>query len=322
MQYLDVPGAPKGTKFDQFPGSPAVANRNAVVFKGNYTDGVSKTGIFFHWYDFQDRLKSNTRVIASSNTLIPGQTSVRFGSTAPPSASPIDAVFLGLDNEEAPTLGGIYRAPLLSNPYLQTLVTIGSQVPGELRGVNFNRLGEALSYDGRFVAFWGAWGAATRSITLQCAEDGQKDVIAFCKDKYPNGYTVAVPANQGFFVHDALNRMTYSVAKTGVVYQDFLYWTFSGRPPGVGHDESVTARGLATTSTTETVDEGEDFEEPRWRATAFVSTFGPLGFPQVAFKGRKASAPVKTDGIYLTAVPSNVLRHPHGRRDRDGRLGH
>ena len=304
FEYFAVPGAPKGTKFDQFPGSPAVANRNAVVFKGNYTDGVPKTGIFFHWYDFQELTTFNTQVIASSNTLIPGQTSVRFGSTAPPSASLVDAVFLGLDNEETPTLGGIYRAPLLSNPKLQTLVSIGSQVPGELSGENFNRLGEALSYDGRFVAFWGAWGTTTRTVNLKCAEDGQKAVIAFCKAKYPEGYAVPVPANQGFFVHDALLRKTYAIVKTGAVYQDFLYWTFSGRPPGVGDEHTVTATGLATTTTPESVDEGEDFEEPRWRATAFVSTFGPLGSPQVAFKGRKASAPVTIDGIYLTAVPT------------------
>ena len=230
--YFSVPGAPAATKFDQFPGSPAVANRNTVVFKGNYTDGVSKTGIFFRGFDFYNLTKGKVQVIASSNTLIPGQTSVRFGSTAPPSASPIDAVFLGLDNEAAPTMGGIYRAPLASNPKLQPLVTIGSPVPGELSGTKFNRLGEALSYDGRFVAFWGAWGDATYTVTLKCAEDGQKEVIAFCVAKYPEGLPMAVPTNQGFFVYDALSRVTYAVAKTGAVYKDFLYWTFSGRPPG------------------------------------------------------------------------------------------
>jgi len=290
-EHFGVPGAPAGTKFDQFPGAPAVANRNAIVFKGNYTDGVSKTGIFYHWFDFFGLTKSKVSVIASSNTVIPGQTSARFGSTAPPSASPIDTVFLGLDNEETPTMGGIYRAPLLSNPKLQTLVSIGAQVPGELPGVGFKRLGEALSYDGRFVAFWGAWGEATRNITLTCPADGQKEVIAFCINKYPSGLPMAVPTNQGFFVHDALYRVTYAVAKTGVAYKDFLYWTFSGRPPGVGDSDS------------------EDFEEPRWRSAAFVSTFGPLGRPQVVFKGRTTSDTV-TDGLYLTAAttPATPIR--------------
>lgn len=45
--YFSVPGATPGTRFDQFPGSPAVAGANSVVFKGNYTDVVSKTGVYY-----------------------------------------------------------------------------------------------------------------------------------------------------------------------------------------------------------------------------------------------------------------------------------
>jgi hypothetical protein len=41
-----VPGAPAGTKFDQFPGAPAVAG-DKIAFKGNFTSGTSKTGIYF-----------------------------------------------------------------------------------------------------------------------------------------------------------------------------------------------------------------------------------------------------------------------------------
>jgi hypothetical protein len=289
FDHYAVPGAPAGTKFDQFPGSPAVANMNAVVFKGNYTDGVSKTGIFFRSFN-PSGMSAKTQVIASSNTVIPGQPAngPRFGSTAPPSAADTDAVFLGLDNEEAPTLGGIYRAPLATNPPLQTLVSIGGQVPGEQSGVTFNRLGEGLSYDGRFVAFWGAWGSETRSVILKCPEDGQKDVIEFCNLNYPNGHAVAIPVNQGFFVHDAQTRKTYPAVKTGGEYLDFQYWVFSGRPPGVGHSDS----------------DSEDFEEPRWRSAAFAATHGQGGKAQVAFKGRKQTTPI-VDGIYLTQVPSS-----------------
>ena len=287
FDHYSVPGAPAGTKFDQFPGSPAVANTNAVVFKGNYTDGVSKTGIFFRSFNPSGK-PAKTQVIASSNTVIPGQPAngARFGSTAPPSAADTDAVFLGLDNEETPTLGGIYRAPLATNPQLQTLVSIGGQVPGEQSGVTFNRLGEGLSYDGRFVAFWGAWGSETRPVILKCPEDGQKDVIEFCNLKYPNGHEVAIPVNQGFFVHDAQTRKTYPAVKTGGEYLDFQYWVFSGRPPGVGHSDS----------------DSEDFEEPRWRSAAFAATHGQGGKAQVAFKGRKQTM---IDGIYLTQVPSS-----------------
>ncbi|MDF2465724.1 MAG: hypothetical protein K0Q43_3959 [Ramlibacter sp.] len=276
-----------GTKFDQFPGAPAVAHANAVVFKGNYTDGTTrKTGIFYRMIG-SARPPAKAEVIASSNTLIPGDSGVRFGSTAPPSASDIDAVFLGLDNEEAPTMGGIYQAPLATTPPLKTLVSIGSQVPGEPfgPGYTFNRLGEGLAYDGRFVAFWGAWGSATRSVTLACPTEGNKAVIDFCNAIYPGGHTVAIPVNQGFFVHDVRARKTYAVAKTGVEYLDFLYWNFSGRPPGVGEAES------------------EDFEDPRWRSASFVAAYTQSGKAQVAFKGRK---PSQVDGIYFTVTPSST----------------
>ena len=47
----------------------------------------------------------------NTDTLIPGTTQV-FGSTSPPSAANGQVVFAGFDNEEDPTLGGIYLAPL------------------------------------------------------------------------------------------------------------------------------------------------------------------------------------------------------------------
>ena len=287
FDHFSVPGATTGTKFDQFPGAPAIANTNAAVFKGNFTDGVSKTGIFFRTFNASG-MTAKTQVIASSDTLIPGQPvgGVKFGSTAPPSAVGAEAVFLGLDNEEMPTLGGIYLAPLAPTPRLKTLVSIGGQVPGESSGVTFTRLGEALSFDGRFVAFWGAWGSAVRSITLTCPADGQAAVIAFCNLQYPNGLTLNVPANQGFFVHDAKAGKTHSAVKTGGEFVDLLYWTFSGRPPGVGDSDS------------------EDFEEPRWRSAAFATAYTSRGKAQVAFKARKPTQPA-VDGLYLTVSPSS-----------------
>ena len=279
FDYFSVPGAAPGTRFDQFPGSPAVAGTNAAAFKGNYTEaGVSKTGIFFRYFNPGD-LKAKTQMIASSNTVIPGQLTSRFGSTAPPSAADTSVVFLGLDNEEAPTMGGIYQAPLATNPKLKTLVSIGGQVPGESPGVTFNKLGEALSYDGRYVAFWGAWGASTRSVTLACPQDGQAAVIAYCNEAYPSGYSVAIPVNQGFFLHDSKTGQTQQVVKTGLEYIDFLYWTYSGRPPSVGESDA------------------EDFEAPRWRSAAFVAMYSQGSKTSVAFKGRKQSL---VDGIYLT----------------------
>ena len=182
--HFQVPGAPPGTKFDQFPGAPTLATASVTAFKGNYTDGVSKTGVFY-----RDMLAtgglSPTQLIANSDMLIPGQPpagTVKFGSTAPPSAEQGSVVFLGVDNEDRPTLGGIYRAPVRPSPPLQTLVRIGGPVPGE--SAVFNRLGEALSFDGRFMAFWGAWGKRTKTVHLFCPTEGNSALIEYCNENF------------------------------------------------------------------------------------------------------------------------------------------
>lgn len=288
--HYRVPDATAGTRFDQFPGAPAIANMDTVVFKGNFTDGVSKTGIFFRQFDAASN-SVKTQVIASSDTLIPGQSLVKFDSTSPPSASPTDAVFLGLDNEDAPTMGGIYRAPLATKPTLESLATIGGQVPGEPAGTAFTRLGEALSYDGQFLSFWGSWGTEVRRVTLFCPVDGQQAVIAYCNTQYPTGNPVDIPVYQGFFVHDVKTGQTLPVAKTGPdsPYLDFLYWVFSGRPPGVGEGDT------------------EDFEPPRWRSSAFAATYtGKFKAAEVAFKARKHGV-VPVDGIYLKSPSKSVI---------------
>ena len=82
------------------------------------------------------------------------------------------------------------------------VVEIGSPVPGEGEDDRFNRIGEALSFDGRWLAFWGAWGDETRDLLLTCPEDGQADVIAYCNEQYPDGLTVQVPVHQGMFAID------------------------------------------------------------------------------------------------------------------------
>ena len=48
-------------------------------------------------------------------------------------------------------------------------------MPGEKKARVFNRLGEGVSFDGRFVAFWGAWGAETKTLVLQCPTEGNQD---------------------------------------------------------------------------------------------------------------------------------------------------
>jgi len=291
LEYFQVPGAAAGVRFDQFPGAPSITQGRIVVFKGNYTDsaGNAQTGVYY-----RDVLaaegQSPVQLIANSTMPIPGGTTI-FGSTAPPSAAYGKAVFLGVDNEDSPTQGAIYLASLVPNPPLRPLVSIGEQVPGESDGTVFNRLGEALSFDGRYVGFWGAWGTDTRTVTVQCASEGNKDRLAYCIQQSPNGdgiYTQQDPVHQGFFVYDTDTGQLSTIAKTGAEFSDFVYWNFSGRVPGTGSSNEG--------------DSG-DFEPARWRYSSFIAVSADMSGFQVAFKAATMAIP-PVDGIYLVQSPS------------------
>ncbi len=313
-------------KFDQFPGSPSVTGGKYVVTKGNYTDteivtdpttgasspvSVSKTGVYFR--DVSSGT-SPIQVIADSNTLIPG-TAVKFGSTAPPSAANGHVVFTGLDNEDAPTAGGIYGAPIASLPTLTPLVQIGkTPVPdrsgaplpaptASLPAPTFTQVGEGLAFDGHYMAFWGAWGTnpavansadpGMHGVTLTCPTDGNKSLQAACLAQYPSGQaTKYVPNNQGIFIADTTQPgKIWMVADaengsaTPAQFSDFLYWVFSGAPPTTGSSgsgsgaPSSSASGAAGGSGSSGP---TDAEPPRWRASSFAAVNGKLG---VIFKG-------------------------------------
>ena len=318
FDFFAVPDSDPAIKFDVFPGAPAVTDGATVVFKGNFTEGlVGRTGVYYR--DLTDDpitlLDGITQLepaggmssvvrIADTTTIIPGTRTTRFGSTAPPSAAKRLAVFAGFDNEASPTKGGIYRAPLTgADPALTTLVRIGGPVPGEDKGTVFNKLGEGLSFDGRFVAFWGAWGSATRKLVLQCPEEGNAARLAYCRELYPNGFATTVPINQGIFVHDTVNRTTAVVAKSPSRFSDFVYWNFSGRVPGVGEGG-----------------EDDDTGEPaRWRSATFLAVSGladkasaSLGDAtfHVAFKARTGKV---KDGAYVAPVDGIYLRKGPGK---------
>jgi hypothetical protein len=290
--HLQVPGAAAGTRFDQFPGAPAVAGPSTVAFKGNWTDltnpaaPVGRTGVYFR--NLADPTNPVQRV-ADSQTLIPG-TSVPFGSTAPPSAEGQYMVFVGLDNEESPTRGGVYRARMSRSPTLQTLAAIGGFVPdyrGRATSSRFTRFGEGLSFDGRYVAFWGAWGTQTRAIALHCPMDGNAAVLAYCVEHSADGmgnYSESVPVNQGFFVHDTVSGKTRLAVRSGADFQDMLFWNFSGRPPGTGGGD------------------GEDsLEPPRWRSNAFAALNGVSdSLYRLAFKALRPDA---STGLFMIAGP-------------------
>jgi hypothetical protein len=292
---LDAGSPP--TRFDQFPGAPAISETNRITFKGNYSDnGISKTGIFYRNNINQSGIVS---AIAWTGLKIPDQngipTTAVFGSTAPPSTANKQVVFAGFDNEENPTVGGIYHARLgFATPRLKALVDIGTPVPN-VAGATFNRFGEALSFDGRYVSFWGAWGITGdpdpvnagngwKPIDLTCPKDGNKDVIQSCLDQDTSepkdgSYRLFEPENQGMFVYDTVSKTLKMVAKTNDTYgfNDFLFWSFTGAPPGVGGgDEGST----------------DDREPPRWRSSAFAA----VNSHNVAFKAKKSDG---SNGIYL-----------------------
>lgn len=333
FEFFAVPGLEPTTMFDVFPGAPAITNANTIVFKGNFTvGGVGKTGVFYRTLtnepivlDDGTELEvaggmSDVVLIANTvQTVILGSKPPKiFGSTSPPSAANGKVVFSGFDNEDAPTLGGIYLAPLTETPELRTLVSIGGRVPGESVRVTFNGLGESSAFDGRYVAFWGAWGLGTRTMRLYCPTEGNKDRIAYCNRKLicqDTGETIGdpdsvcddstdpnfgtscyqdkrVPINQGIFVHDtAQGGTTRTVAKTGPRFDEFLFWNFSGKTPcvGGGHAEEGAE---------------DDGEPARWRSSAFVAVSGQTtAFKAIASGGGQGACGSCHSGGSVGSVP-------------------
>ncbi len=317
-----------GVMFEVFPGAPTVTNGNIIAFKGNYTGGgTERTGVYFrHLSPEAHGGSAPSFLIASTETLIPG-TNTFFGSTAPPNAADHKVVFAGFDNEWAPTLGGIYLAPLVPMPQLSMLVGIGERVPGDTTKARFNALGEGIAFDGRHVGFWGGWGDETRTLKLYCPQEGNKDRIAYCnKELFCEGadepigdensvcddtsdpnygiscYTEReIPVDQGIFVHDTRTKKTHLVARTGEGFDDFLFWNYSGKAPctGGGHHGGGEEGGE------------EDGESVRWRSSAYlaVSTGNRATF-RSAFKARTAEI---VDSVYVDAVDGIYLKEGPGR---------
>lgn len=311
-EFFEVPGAAPWTMFDVFPGSPSVTDGKTIVFKGNYTvGGAGKTGVFYRDLETGEHGGFSPVVLIANNTdtVIPGsKPSTVFGSTSPPSAAGKFAVFAGFDNEENPALGGLYLVEIKKPKYLKPLVKIGERVPGGGRTDTFNRLGEAVAFDGRYVGFWGAWGTETKTVRLYCPTEGNKDRMAYCNRNlicYENGaptgaveqdpYSVCdptgcyqekqVPVRQGIFLYDTVAQTPWVVAKTGDTFDDFVYWNYSGKSPCTG----MMGHGQEGAE--------DDGEPARWRSSSFVAVSGG----STAFKASTADR----SGIYL-----NVCSNP------------
>lgn len=328
-----VPGVEPVTRFEVFPGAPAVTDHGVIVFKGNYSVetengpptevSTGRTGVFYRRIDadYAGGLYP-VQLIANSDMPLPNPgdcpAGTTFGSTAPPSAADQTAVFVGFDDEDAPQCGGIYRALLNAGTRrLKALIGLETRVPGQKK-ITFSRLGEGLSYDGHFLGFWGSWGAETRTVRLYCPEEGNRvrrdycnqsgdfsrdpengeirgDPNSVCDDstdpRFPLCYQEKdIPTNQGIFVLDAGTGKLVPIALAGLDerFDDFLFWNYSGAPPGVGHGEGHA-------------------EPPRFRSSAFLSASRRVGSSfGCAFLARTGSTDEQThsyidpiDGIYL-----------------------
>jgi hypothetical protein len=235
-------------------------------------------------------------------------------------------VFVGLDNEESPTKGGIYRASLKRPTALEPLVTLKTQVPGEKKGVTFTRFGESLALgdQARFVAFWGAWGKETYPRTVTCPAEGNKDRRAYCNEVCaPTGSCeLELPVNEGIFIYDGKTGKIVPVAKVGENgVETFLYCKFSGRAPGAssgcgggsghgegqggagqghggpgGSDQGQGGEGEEGGGGGKDFDTEEDGELARWRCGAYVALASRgTAYNQVAFKAVRNGE----TGLYL-----------------------
>ena len=153
-----------------------------------------------------------------------------------------------------------------------------------------------MSFDGRYIAFWGAWGNETRTLRLYCPEDGNADIRNYCNgvdplsvydDETMRWYQEQqIPARQGIFLYDMLQDRAYLVSRNDTVFADYLFWVYSGKVPGSGTDI--------------------DAEPPEWRSSSFLA----VSDGTVVFKARTGYLAKNNeyfdfiDGLYM-AEPVN-----------------
>jgi hypothetical protein len=159
-------------------------------------------------------------------------------------------------------------------------------------------------------------------VRLYCPTEGNRDRIAYCNQQLtcadtgvivgdPNSvcddpsdpnHGIAcyqdkqVPLHQGIFVHDVKTRRTHVLAKTVDMFDEFLFWSYSGRTPCVGAGES---------------EEGgdDDGEAVRWRSSAYVATSSKGANYRAAFKARTGDL---VDGVWVEPVDGIYLHQGPG----------
>lgn len=300
-----VPGT--DVRFDQFPGAPSPIG-SIITFKGNWTDpdrtqgDPTMTGVYYKdMAGDTDGNPSPVVKIAQRHDEIPAAATpggqqystdnepVFFGSTAPPSAADGKVVFTGLDDEANPSAGGIFMFDIdAPDEGLKTIAGFNTVVPKKNDSTTadtyLSAFGEALSFDGQYVGFWAGWGENKIKTPQSCGPDGNKDLLDYCNSiqtEPEGGEALKVLENQGIFLADTLNDKLFLVAQTGPLFEDqkdyfedFLFWNFSGKPPGTGESS-----------------EDDSAELPRWRSSAFLAVDGD----DIVFKARKSNGEI---GLY------------------------
>ncbi len=310
-----VPNEHEGTAFTGFPGTSTVGDSRYVAFKATWSGGWGmamppdhrQTGLFVRDLAGQEDV---LREVISTEMDIPGSTLAksqpRVEYIGAPSACDNNLVFLALDDYERPSHGGIYRTTFFTNPGvangssstptdLVPVVRLGDAVPGVDHPEQFEELGEAISINGRWIAFWGAWNHDNHEVRFDCpSEEEDPELAKYCQHEenlalHHDGFEVHVRDHQGIFVYDIETGTTVLVAQTGNHDGDidsFVTWEFSGTVPNDGHDDHLGGGnnhddGIPT----------DQSERARWRMKTFAAIETATSFGsdeshfRIAFKG-------------------------------------
>jgi hypothetical protein len=154
-------------------------------------------------------------------------------------------------------------------------------------------------------------------VRLYCPEEGNRNRREFCTNTLevevdgtieiigdPNSVCdltgcwqeKEVPDNQGIFVLNTLTGTVKLVASTeDGEFDDFVYWNYSGMPPGAHGGEGGKAVGNEGGGDKG----GDDADPPRWRSAAFSAVSSDPA-ERVAFKGFTGSLDV--NNVYTTLL--------------------
>ena len=232
-----VPNAPAGTTFDRvtYASNRTIAGVLHVVFRGEYQDGGPQHGVYYRAMD-----PANTSPIYSlrntKTSLIPGLANTLFGYLSPPSAGGYDtAALIGLDkpivwtSTQNPTWGAVSKMHLTKNAYFPSYVKLGYKVPGVSGAAYFTRFGDTVSWNGRYILFWGSWGTAFKPVKMVCPTEGDPEAIQSCNAKYQTTPTpvMQVPVNQAIVIFDDRPKTSRLIDRTNGTGDDFVFWKYS-----------------------------------------------------------------------------------------------